>query len=105
VIALDTPAALIAQIGGDHRIEFAVAGGATLDDALLADLPATASVDRQNDLYTLGVTAPHLTLPALLERFNGRGITLSHLTTRHASLEDVFVKLTGRRLRDEGENK
>jgi len=104
VIALDTPAALIAQIGGEHRIEFALSDGTTLDDALLADLPATASVDRQNDLYTLGVTAPHLTLPALLERFNARGITLSQLTTRHASLEDVFVKLTGRRLRDEGEN-
>jgi ABC-2 type transport system ATP-binding protein len=104
VIALDTPAALIAQIGGEHRIEFALADGATLEDALLSDLPAIASVDRQNDLYTLGVTAPHLTLPALLERFNARGITLSQLTTRHASLEDVFVKLTGRRLRDEGEN-
>jgi ABC-2 type transport system ATP-binding protein len=103
VIALDTPAALIAQVGGDHRIEFALTDGA-LDESLLIDLPATATVERQNDVYTLGSTAPHLTLPALLERFHSRGITLSQLTTRYASLEDVFVKLTGRRLRDEGEN-
>jgi ABC-2 type transport system ATP-binding protein len=104
VIALDTPAALIAQIGGDHCIEFALIDGEPLDESLLKDLPATTSVERQNDVYTLRVTAPHLTLPALLERFHSRGISLSQLSTRHSSLEDVFVKLTGRRLRDEGAN-
>jgi ABC-2 type transport system ATP-binding protein len=47
------------------------------------------------------VTAPHQALPALLELLQGRGIGLAQLTTRHASLEDVFVNLTGRHLRDE----
>src|SRR5262249_28407238 len=60
VIALDTPATLIAQIGGDHRIEFALTDHAELDESLLKELPAVTSIDRQNDVYSLGATAPHL---------------------------------------------
>jgi ABC-2 type transport system ATP-binding protein len=49
----------------------------------------------------LTVTEPHRALPALLDRLEERGLGLARLTTRHASLEDVFVSLTGRHLRDE----
>ena len=49
----------------------------------------------------LTVTEPHLAIPPLLERLESRGRSLAGLTTRHASLEDVFVSLTGRHLRDE----
>ena len=44
----------------------------------------------------LAVTAPHVALPALLELLQRRGLPLAQLTTRHASLEDVFVHLTRR---------
>ena len=47
------------------------------------------------------MTAPHITLPALLDLLQSKGLPLAQLTTRHASLEDVFVILTGRHLRDE----
>ena len=47
------------------------------------------------------VDEPHVAIPALLERLGREGHGLSRLATRHASLEDVFVALTGRRLRDE----
>jgi ABC-2 type transport system ATP-binding protein len=47
------------------------------------------------------VTAPHVTIPALLERLQGADRRLAQLTTRHASLEDVFVTLTGRHLRED----
>jgi ABC-2 type transport system ATP-binding protein len=50
---------------------------------------------------SLTVTEPHRTLPALLERLASEGLALARLTTRHVSLEDVFVNLTGRHLRDE----
>jgi ABC-2 type transport system ATP-binding protein len=40
-------------------------------------------------------------LPALLERLGQQDLALTRLTTRHASLEDVFVTLTGRHLREE----
>ena len=44
---------------------------------------------------------PHVALPALLGRLREEGHELASLTTRHASLEDVFVNLTGRHLREE----
>jgi len=102
VIALGTPAQLIAQIGGEHFIEFSAEGGAVPEEAGLQQLPAVVRVRREEDgLWSLTVTAPHLTLPALLEYLRSRGGNLAHLVTRHASLEDVFVTLTGRHLRDD----
>ena len=41
-----------------------------------------------------------LTIPALLAAVNQQGHQLEHLSTRQASLEDVFVNLTGRHLRE-----
>jgi ABC-2 type transport system ATP-binding protein len=99
VIALGSPAELIARLGGEHLIEFVPAEGETASEAELKNLPAVVSVRREDDAYVLAVTAPHLTLPALLQRQRN----LTRLTTRHASLEDVFVTLTGRHLRDDSE--
>jgi ABC-2 type transport system ATP-binding protein len=46
------------------------------------------------------VTEVHAAVPALLAFLQQEGHTLSLLTTHHATLEDVFVRLTGRHLRD-----
>jgi ABC-2 type transport system ATP-binding protein len=46
------------------------------------------------------VGQPHVALPALLDRLEEGRHELASLTTRHAGLEDVFVALTGRHLRD-----
>jgi ABC-2 type transport system ATP-binding protein len=67
----------------------------------LKDLPAVRSVHAEAGHVLLTVTEPHLAIPPLLERLRGGGRTLASLTTRQASLEDVFVSLTGRHLRDE----
>jgi len=101
VIALGSPAELVAKIGGDHLIEFALSDSVTVDENLLQGLPAVVSVRRQEDAYALAVTAPHVTIPALLDYLQREGRDLARLTTRHASLEDVFVTLTGRHLREE----
>jgi ABC-2 type transport system ATP-binding protein len=103
VIALGTPAELIARLGGNHLIEFVIAEGQSLAADSLASLPAAVSVRREDDAYVLAVTAPHITLPALLARLHAEKLDLTRLTTRHASLEDVFVTLTGRHLREEKE--
>jgi ABC-2 type transport system ATP-binding protein len=100
VIALGSPAELIARLGGEHLIEFALENGANLETGELQALPAVVAVRRQEDAYCLAVTAPHLTLPALLQQLQSRQLALSRLTTRHASLEDVFVSLTGRHLEE-----
>jgi ABC-2 type transport system ATP-binding protein len=54
------------------------------------------------DRLELTVGAPHEVVPSLLELFAANGVTMDGLLTRQTSLEDVFVKLTGRHLRDEG---
>jgi ABC-2 type transport system ATP-binding protein len=101
VIALGTPAELIARLGGEHLIEFVVNDGSALDPEGLKTLPAVVGVRREEDAFVLAVTAPHVALPALLDRLEREQRELTRLTTRHASLEDVFVTLTGRHLRDE----
>jgi ABC-2 type transport system ATP-binding protein len=101
VIALGTPAELIARLGADHVIEFALNGTDALDPAALADLPAVRSAHRQDAHYRLSASELHVALPALLGRLKQMTLELAGLTTRHATLEDVFVSLTGRHLRDE----
>jgi len=106
VIALGTPNELIARVGGQHVVEFtlAEANDSPLDAAVLQDLPAVQSVRAEDGRYCLTVTQLHVALPALLARLQEQGKALADLTTRHASLEDVFVSLTGRHLRDEEAN-
>jgi ABC-2 type transport system ATP-binding protein len=103
VIAEGSPRELIARLGGDHVIEFAVADGQSLPaPATLEDLPGVRSARIEEDGgLSLRVTEPHLALPALLDRLRQQRLDLARLTTRHASLEDVFVQLTGRHLREE----
>ena len=65
------------------------------------DLPAVRSARRETNHFSLSVSEPHVALPALLARLEARGLALSNLTTRHASLEDVFVHLAGRHINEE----
>ncbi len=58
----------------------------------------------ENDGYSLTVAEPHRAIPALLDELDRRQRPLIRLTTRHVSLEDVFVSLTGRHLRDDETN-
>ncbi|MBI2537740.1 MAG: ABC transporter ATP-binding protein [Gemmatimonadetes bacterium] len=100
VIALGTPRQLIASLGAEHVVEFALADGALLDDPVLRALPGVAAVRRDDGKTRLTVARVHETVPALLHLLSTRGAALSELTTHHATLEDVFLALTGRHLRD-----
>ena len=101
VIALGTPRQLIASLGAEHVVEFALADGAHLDDPVLQALPGVAAVRRDDGKTRLTVARVHETIPALLQLLGTRGAALSELTTHHATLEDVFLGLTGRHLRDD----
>ena len=107
VIARGSPRELIARLGGEHVIDFTLLDGQQSAESsfdlvdVLRGMPAVTSVRREMDHYSLSVTEPHLALPAILERLRQHRLELASLTTRHASLEDVFVTLTGRHLRDE----
>jgi len=101
VIAEGTPAELIAKLGGNHVIEFAVSeNGSKIPMERWRGLPGVESVWPEDGLISLNVREPHLTIPVLLDAVASQGAKLQHLTTRQASLEDVFVRLTGRHLRE-----
>jgi ABC-2 type transport system ATP-binding protein len=102
VIALGTPRELIASLGAEHVVEFAPAAEASsADEAELRQIDGVIAVRRVASGYELQVAALHRTVPALLTLLARRGVELAHLTTHSATLEDVFVSLTGRQLRDE----
>jgi ABC-2 type transport system ATP-binding protein len=100
VIAQGTPRELIASLGSEHVVEFRLDGGPRLDDDELLRVPGVTKVRRAEDRYQLEVTRVHQTVPAVLEALRAREATLTELGTHSATLEDLFVHLTGRHLRD-----
>jgi ABC-2 type transport system ATP-binding protein len=101
VIALGTPRALVASLGAEHVVEFSVGPDTQrLDSAALAALPSVEGVAHDDTGYRLTVRAVHRAVPALLAFLTECGTEPSYLTTHHATLEDVFVAMTGRSLRD-----
>ena len=101
IIAEGSPADLIERLGGHHMVEFSLAGDSHGPTEIWNSLPGVDSVYNDDGLVYLAVREPHRTIPALLEAVDRQSAQLEHLTTRQASLEDVFVRLTGRHLREE----
>jgi ABC-2 type transport system ATP-binding protein len=102
IIAEGSPADLIDRLGGHHVVEFSVStNGDRQSKEVWQSLPSVESVRDEDGLFSLSVREPHLTIPALLDAVGKQGAELLHLTTRQASLEDVFVRLTGRHLRED----
>jgi hypothetical protein len=64
---------------------------------VLEQLNPTGGVERTEGIFRLRVDQLHVVLPELVQRVAAAGLTLTSLTTRAASLEDVFVKITGRK--------
>jgi ABC-2 type transport system ATP-binding protein len=100
LIALGTPRELIASLGGQEVIELTLAGGASADEGKLAVLAGVHGVRRVADGLALAADPLHVALPALVDHLRAEKLVLERLATRHATLEDVFVALTGRGLRD-----
>ena len=102
IIAEGTPEDLIDRLGGHHVVEFAINGnGSSQSPDAWRTLPSVESVRNDDEMVCLNVREPHLAIPALLAAIDEQGSQLQHLSTRQASLEDVFVRLTGRHLREE----
>ena len=102
LIALGTPRELVASLGAEHVVEFAMAdGGAARRPAAVGAARRARCAARRRRSCTCSTSELHLTVPALLDFLRQRTLTLSQLATHSATLEDVFVSLTGRHLRDE----
>jgi ABC-2 type transport system ATP-binding protein len=125
VIALGTPKELIATVGGEDIVEFAVmetvhAGPSTAaacaafaqddngrsahaaaDTEALKAIPGVQSHRIDGGLHQLSVSELHTAVPRIFAALEAQGLHLSEFRTHSATLEDVFVQLTGRNLRDE----
>jgi len=99
-IALGTPRALVQSLGADHVVEFALGGAGSFGEDTLSRLEGVRSVRGENGSWSLTVAELHVALPAILAEVERRGATLAELRTHSATLEDVFVSLTGRHLRE-----
>jgi len=100
VIAEGTPEELISRLGAHNMVEFSVSNGDGNLETWRA-LPGVESAKHDDGIVCLTVREPHRTIPALLDTVEKQGTQLDKLSTRQASLEDVFVHLTGRHLREE----
>jgi ABC-2 type transport system ATP-binding protein len=98
VLVSGSPRELIASLGGDHVVEFDSTLELSPDD--LVSLPAVTRVDSAGEHQRLATREPHRTIPALYQLIDRRNGELTALNTHHTTLDDVFLSLTGRQLRD-----
>ncbi|QNI33578.1 ABC transporter ATP-binding protein [Alloacidobacterium dinghuense] len=104
IIALGTPPQLIASIGGEHIVEFAITShdaARVVDVTVLTAIAGVQSHRVDAGQHQLTVRDLHSTVPHIFAALHNQGLHLSDFRTHSATLEDVFVGLTGRNLRDE----
>ncbi len=99
IVGQGTPAQLIASIGGDQVIEFATTP--ELPAEAFTEVPTFVSHHPRGDGHTVTVKELHRALPGVLAAVTARGAQLRYLSTRQATLDDVFLALTGRSLRED----
>jgi ABC-2 type transport system ATP-binding protein len=99
LIALGTPKELIAKLEAPNIIEFTSLPA--LDANAFAGVSGCHGSSRRGDGWQLRVDSLAVAVPQLLATIDANGAKLDTLTTHAATLEDLFVALTGRELRDE----
>lgn len=96
IVALDTPTALAEQAGGGKQVRFVPSG--PFDDHLLTELPEVISLERQGH-HVLVNGAGDLVNTTILT-LAGAGVAANEVEVQSATLEDAFVRLTGRHLHE-----
>lgn len=98
VIAIGRPSELVESLGGGQIVAFRVSEG--FDHTALNSLPGVNSVSVRNEDFLVAVSEGTDLLPLLMAEIQRQGRLLESLSTHQTTLEDVFLKLTGRKLRD-----
>lgn len=98
IIALDTPLNLLQMADGGAMIEFHV--DHHLDMSKVSALPGVATAKAEDHVVMIKSSVPATTLPALFTLAAESKVTMNNLQMHQPTLEDVFLKLTGRTLRD-----
>jgi ABC-2 type transport system ATP-binding protein len=98
MITEGTPAELIGMLEGANVIEFVTEP--LLELHLVEAITGAFIVRRRGPAWSVTVDSLASTVPRLIAAIDGAGATLVNLSTHRATLEDVFVSLTGRELRE-----
>jgi ABC-2 type transport system ATP-binding protein len=102
VIARGSPRAVIDSLGAESVVEFSLAEGTPpLDEGELRGLAGVSAVRREAEHLVLSVTRTQDAIAALFALCARHDAPLEDLRTHRPTLEDVFVSLTGKHLRDE----
>jgi ABC-2 type transport system ATP-binding protein len=96
IMAMDTPRALIRNLSFDDTVECTFTDG--VEDNALRNLPAVRDVTSEDESVLLFTDDVSATLEALMQVRDSAGERVKSLHVRTATLEDVFISLTGRRL-------
>ena len=102
IIAIDTPANLKAMVGGDI-ITMSTSDNETASAILAAGHSMTTRVGPEGELIVEAANGDRL-IPEMLASFAAadKPVTVASVNLKRPTLEDVFIKLTGRAIRDEG---
>jgi ABC-2 type transport system ATP-binding protein len=102
IIAQGTPASVIGSLHAESIVEIYPRNGTgtRLEDRALLALPGVGEVRREGAALTIVVTDTQASVAALLAHLDRVGVELDSLQTHSPTLEDVFVALTGKHLRD-----
>jgi ABC-2 type transport system ATP-binding protein len=99
IIALDTPSRLIGDLGAESKVSFRIESG-SLNAEEFEGLPAVRRVEEVGGGFTLYTGDSDSTLVDLVRLTDRRGFTLKNIRTEIPDLDDVFLTLTGRELRE-----
>lgn len=100
LVAEGTRRELVATVGEQDLVRLEIAGDATVAADACADLPAVGTADAEDGAVVCLVDGAAATLPRLLEIVASTGASVTGVEVREPDLEDVFLHLTGRALRD-----
>jgi ABC-2 type transport system ATP-binding protein len=100
IVAMGTSASLKAQLASDDTIEASFDGASPSWAQVVEGLPGVGAVQVHNGTCRIQSRDRAATLAALLQAAERDRVTISALSLRGSTLEDVFIHFTGRDLRD-----
>ncbi|SFE49500.1 ABC transporter ATP-binding protein [Fictibacillus sp. KU28468] len=98
LIALDTPENLVKNLQSDSAVEFRLTEDAPVLD--LKEIEGVKQTGSHKDVQVLYTDNLQQTLTSLIQTASEKDLKLTDLQTRTATLEDVFIHMTGRSLRE-----
>jgi ABC-2 type transport system ATP-binding protein len=102
IIAIGTPKELKDSVGGD-TLELTVAPGSNDPTAILQRMPGVSSVTKDGDTYRVKCSNGESLIPKTVLAADQAGIVVAGVTVIKPTLDEVFLHMTGRAYREEGE--